>query len=75
MDKDLLYKIGSSQFVRLPEDFRFESMLEFDINESGSTVSVLPAIRAPGFGVSSKGVNAGVLSHREVMAEERHVPC
>ena len=39
-----MYKIGSSQFVRLPEDFRFESMLEFDINETGSTVSIRPAI-------------------------------
>ncbi len=75
MDKDLLYKIGSSQFVRLPEDFKFESMLEFDITETGSTVSVRPAIRAPGYEVSSEGVNAGVLSHREVMAEESHVPC
>ena len=75
MDKDLLYKIGSGQFVRLPEDFRFESMLEFDINETGSTVSVRPAIRAPGFGVSSESVNAGVLNHREVMAEERHINC
>lgn len=75
MDKDLLYKIGSSQFVRLPEDFRFESMLEFDINETGSTVSVRPAIRAPGYEVSSEGVIAGVLNHREVMAEERHVHC